>query len=461
MKKHKIRGIAYVLTLCVTLGAIPNMPGNVSKAAAESQEISVTGYAAKEQLMNSFDLDGKDDTVGKIVFGKNSNGSAQEWYIAGKDEGVSGDNTILFAASAIATGQNIDPIWYAEKKVYDTTLDCNYASGTEPEWVYPNHYGASNLRAALKEAASDTAYFTKAQQGLMNTTTVTTEDLLNDTTYTTSDKLYGLMADYYADNGIIMVGSNNQKEVAYDYWGENGDPLFWLRSPYTRSGDGALYVVPGMFVNFTTTDREGAARPAFNLNLSSVLFASAAPTASVEEVSGQISTGSAMSLRVDGNKRVRSYFNSNPDTVEVQPVSGEKVNLVIQGNDGTTDWYFSKAISGTDSATVTAEQVKSACESFLSENPDFSNCKIWLEKDIDGLTYAKTVQGETEVILWGDADGNGQITAEDALSILKQVVGIEQESYVAELADVDGNTEITAEDALAVLKHVVGSELIN
>ena len=39
--------------------------------------------------------DGTADNYGKLVFGKNSSGSAQEWYILGKDEGVSEDNTII------------------------------------------------------------------------------------------------------------------------------------------------------------------------------------------------------------------------------------------------------------------------------------------------------------------------------------------------------------------------------
>ena len=34
--------------------------------------------------------DGTADNYGKLVFGKNSSGSAQEWYILGKDDGVSG-----------------------------------------------------------------------------------------------------------------------------------------------------------------------------------------------------------------------------------------------------------------------------------------------------------------------------------------------------------------------------------
>ena len=59
--------------------------------------------------------------------------------------------------------------------------------------------------------------------------------------------------------------------------------------------------------------------------------------------------------------------------------------------------------------------------------------------------------------LCGDLDIDGQITANDALTILRKSVG--QEKLTPEqkiLADVDGDGEITANDALAVLRYSVG-----
>lgn len=51
------------------------------------------------------DSDGNATTIGKLVFGKNQSGDTQEWYILGRDTGVAGDNTIIFAASPIVTNQ--------------------------------------------------------------------------------------------------------------------------------------------------------------------------------------------------------------------------------------------------------------------------------------------------------------------------------------------------------------------
>lgn len=103
--------------------------------------------------------------------------------------------------------------------------------------VNPNHYGASDLRVALKGMAdgSNTTCFTTAGQGLMNATTVTTNDTYNGVTYAITDKLYALEADDYGyAYKTIKAGSSNQTVLARDSYWSSGDSLteeFWLRSP--------------------------------------------------------------------------------------------------------------------------------------------------------------------------------------------------------------------------------------
>ena len=55
---------------------------------AASSTPSVTAYATKEQLMDDTfapNSSGTAANIGKLVFGKNSSGEAQEWYILGKE----------------------------------------------------------------------------------------------------------------------------------------------------------------------------------------------------------------------------------------------------------------------------------------------------------------------------------------------------------------------------------------
>ena len=213
--KHNFKkGMAFVLSLAMVAGLVPAMSGGANKVQAApglGTEPSVSAYATKTQLMDDTfapKADGTAENYGKIVFGKNSDDNPQEWYILGEDGGVLGDNTIIFAASPIATGQVFNSS--RSNRPFDSSFGV-YADFV-PVVVYPNHYGASDLRVALQDMAADTSYFTTAEQGLMNATTVTTNDTYNSiyssTTYTTTDKLYALAADGVG-NSTIKAGTSD------------------------------------------------------------------------------------------------------------------------------------------------------------------------------------------------------------------------------------------------------------
>lgn len=266
MKKQKWirKGMAFVLSLAMVAGLVPAMSGgaNTVKAASGSgTEPSVSAYATKAQLMDgTFDPDsgGNATNIGKLVFGKNQSGTAQEWYILGKDEGVSGDNTIIFAASPIATNQVFEHDWHSNK-TYDSSFGVYTSNPTD---VYPNHYGASDLRVALQGMATNPNYFTTAEQDLMNDTTVTTKDTENSATYTTTDKLYALAADGSGSSyKTIKAGTSDSTVLAMDsYWSSGSD--FWLRSPHGDDDSNALLASPGNYVDFLNVYGGYAVQPA-------------------------------------------------------------------------------------------------------------------------------------------------------------------------------------------------------
>lgn len=395
--KHNFKkGMAFVLSLAMVAGLVPAMSGGantVQAATGSGTEPSVTAYATKDQLMNSFkpNSDGTAANYGKLVFGKNSSGTAQQWYILGKDTGVTGDNTIIFAASPIATGQVFENDWQNNKT--DTSLwnDCDY-NGVSISEVYPNHYGASDLRAALKAMASNTTYFTTAEQGLMNATTVTTKDTKNKDgsdqylTYTTTDKLYALQG-YYDNDKKLWAGTSDSTVLAMNsYWSSGA--WFWLRSPNDFNDDIALLAGPGDYVYYDIVDYEDAVQPASNLNLSSVLFASAATAASSDTAeSYTIASEAAMTLRLDGTGKDIGTVTYNTTTGDIKAVKGstsQTVALVVQGNDGTNNWYYSKQITATETINVSAIE----SESNTPASIDLSTCKIWLEITEDNVSYA-------------------------------------------------------------------------
>ena len=403
--KHNFKkGMALVLSLVMAAGLVPAMSGGadtVQAATGTGTAPSVTAFATKDQLMKAFnpDSNGNATTIGRLVFGKNSSGNAQEWYILGKDTSVSGDNTIIFAASPIATGQKFEDDWQNNKTEQNLWSDCNY-NGTSITEVFQNHYGASDLRVALKGMAdgSNTSYFTTAEQGLMNATTVTTNDTKNGVTYTTTDKLYALAADGYgSSHTTIKAGSGDSTVLAMNIYWSNGS-RFWLRSPYGYGDGGALFASPGVYVDGRIVSSANAVQPASNLNLSSVLFASAAmATSSSPAELGTIASGTAMTLRLDGTGKNIGTVEYSATTGDIEVARGgtsQPVSLVVQGNDGTNDWYYSKQITGPE--TINASDIKSALS--LTSDIDLSACKIWLEITEDNVSYAVNAEKEIEKI---------------------------------------------------------------
>lgn len=396
--KHNFKkGMAFVLSLAMVAGLVLAMPGGantVQAATGSGTEPSVTAYATKDQLMTAFNPDSNGDatTIGKLVFGKNSSSVAQEWHILGKDEGVSGDNTIIFAASPIATKQAFEDD-DSNKKTFASSFG---VYETNPSDVYPNHYGASDLRVALKNMATNTSYFTTAEQGLMNPTTVRTNDILNSTTYTTTDKLYALTADGTGSPyTTIKAGSDNNTVLAESSYWRSGE-CFWLRSPSDYSSDNiAMLAYPGKHVYGSIVRTKFAVQPASNLDLSSVLFASAATAASSDTKSEKITDSAAMTLRLDGTGKDIGTATYNTTTGDIKAVKGatsQTVALVVQGNDGTNNWYYSKKITGTDVVNVS----DIVAESNTPASIDLSACKIWLEITEDNVTY---VVNATETVV--------------------------------------------------------------
>ena len=399
--KHVFKkGMAFVLSLAMVAGLVLAMSGGantVQAATGSGTEPSVTAYATKAQLMTAFtpDANGTATTKGKLVFGKKSDGTtAQEWYILGKDEGVSGDNTIIFAANPIATGQKFNSD-ISNKNDENLWSDCVYSEATITE-VYANHYGASELRDTLQGMATNTSYFTSAEQGLMNATTVTTKDTKNSSvTYTTTDKLYALQGDYDNDQ-YLWAGTDDSTVLAMSSYLRNGE-WFWLRSPYGGSGDFALCADRGYYVILGRVDIDSGSpvQPASNLDLSSVLFASAATAASSDTKSEKITDSAAMTLRLDGTGKDIGTVTYNTTTGDIKVVKGttsQTVALVVQGNDGTNNWYYSKKITGTDVVNVS----DIVAESNTPASIDLSACKIWLEITEDNVTY---VVNATETVV--------------------------------------------------------------
>ena len=461
--KHNFKkGMAFVLSLAMVAGLVSAMSGGANKVQAADNpgtEPSVSAYATKTQLMDGTfapNEDGNATTIGKLAFGKNSSEDAQEWYILGKDNGVSGDNTIIFAASPIAPEKKFNQTIDNKTYYYEAGTGYGGSAGSTP--VFPNHYGASSLREKLQSMAADTSYFTTAEQGLMNATTVTTKDTMNSKTYTTTDKLYALAADG-SGSSTIKAGSSDSTVLAKNsYWNTNG-LKFGLRSPYDNDSKCVLSAYKSSRVNNVYVTWKYPIQPASNLNLSSVLFASAATAASSDTVkSDTIAWGTAMTLRFDGTGKNIGTVTYNTTTGDIKATKGstsQTVALVVQGkvvqdqgtvNEEQKDWYYSKKITGTD--TVNVSDI--VAESDTPSSIDLSACKIWLEiTDTDKLIYAVNATEGYEIL--DGANSNWEQNSDGSLSIrgsgaFSKFVGVKVEGTLVDAKNYtvkEGSTIIT------------------
>ncbi|MDD6525851.1 MAG: hypothetical protein PUF67_06430, partial [Firmicutes bacterium] len=352
-----------------------------------SKEPDVSVFATKEQLMDGTfapNEKGVPENIGKIVFGINAANITQEWYILGKDTGVSGDNTIIFAASPIAIYQKFSSD--TSTKTYNYEAGTGYGDSAGSTTVYANHYGASDLRVVLQGMATNTYYFTTAEQGLMNATTVTTKDTnksVTYTTYTTTDKLYALLADNSSPS-TIKAGTSDSTVLAMNSYWSSGE-RFWLRSPDDHDDREALFVLPGVHFTHGFVENLRAVQPASNLNLNNVLFTSAA----MEGSSGALASDAAMYLRFDGsNNESLGSICYTDDEIYVH-FNGECV-LFVQGKNGDQNWVYNTCRSG-DYFIVTKQNIidELKLESLNITDIDLSQCKMWIEtKETDGLIYA-------------------------------------------------------------------------
>ena len=383
----KKRILSIVLTLCMALMLIPTTAfAGETAGTGTSTAPSVTAYATKEQLMNNTfapNANGTANNIGKLAFGSNGN-TPQEWYILGKDDGVTGDNAIIFATDTMGAESEFNS--NVSDKTYNYSAGTGYGDSAGSIKVYANHYGASDFRNNLNSMVSDanTTYFSSAEKNLLNATTVTTYDTKNNLYYTTTDKLYALSAIDNGDTATMQAGSQGQVALARNsYWNnENG---FFTRT--AASIDGIMCTDKNMpsGLNAYGVLSSYAVRPASNLNLSNVLFASAATGGAGDK----ITSGMPLKLRFNGSKKAIGEAGYNAEKgfiiARKDPNAKEIVWLVIQGNNGKKDWFYSIKVEGT--VELTAEQIS---DNMFDGQTGISlgNCKIWLETNEGGLTYA-------------------------------------------------------------------------
>ena len=382
---HSVKGrivglLSGVLTFGMAAGIIPGGTEAVLdvQAAEAINEPSVTDYATKDQLMDdTFKPDGygKANNIGKLVFGKNSDGTAQKWYILGEDGSISGDNTIIFSDRPIEK----------EVQFYASTENRLKYGST----IYPNDYLYSDLDKELENIRWNNKCFSDQERALMNDTEISAKSGKD------FRKLYALDADLAQRSDRIYAGRQSATRISIATYCSNADTSkFWLRSITNETTEPNVYQ-DVQFVNVADKKVGGAKTvtekldvwPAVDLDLSNVLFASSYDGSNINNRDGMI-------LRLDGkNKDIGTVtYNPRTNTVTVKPVNTKKVvRLVVQyGKNANERGIFNRSV-GTNQ-TLTGSEIFGNVN--ISED-DWSKCKIWLEIKENGMVYAVEATEDT------------------------------------------------------------------
>lgn len=384
---HSVKGrivglLSGVLTFGMAAGIIPWGTETVLnvQAAEAINEPSVTDYATKEQLMDDTfkpdDGTGIGTNIGKLIFGKNSDGTVQKWYILGKDGSISGDNTIIFSDRPIEK----------EVQFYSSTEDRLKYGST----IYPNDYLYSDLDKELENIRWNNKCFSDQERALMNDTEISAKSGKN------FRKLYALDADLAQRSDRIYAGRQSATRISIATYCSNADTSkFWLRSITNATTEPNVYQ-DVQFVNVADKKVGGAKTvtekldvwPAVDLDLSNVLFASSYDGSNINNRDGMI-------LRLDGkNKDIGTVtYNPRTNTVTVKPGSTKKVvRLVVQyGKNANERGVFKKTVG--ENQTLTGSEI---FENVNASDIDWSKCKIWLEiTDADGMIYAVEATEDT------------------------------------------------------------------
>ena len=245
----KRRIFSTLLALCMLLCLMPT--GVFAAGADTGKAIQLVDGGTAANISG-----GQNDN---IYFGKWDK-EPIKWRVLDDKTNTGGSGLFLLSDALLGTG------WDGNVHFDNSGNDSNaWQSSTAKTWCN-NFYGSSfsngEQGAVLATTKSDGA-FTKGTGGISFDAS---ENILN------GDKVFFLSAEE-AENSAYGFTDDNARIANYG----NSPGVWWLRSPYTFPNyAGYAGVVFGGPVYPCVVRSNRAARPAFNLNLNSVLFASAA-----------------------------------------------------------------------------------------------------------------------------------------------------------------------------------------
>ncbi|MBM6905983.1 S-layer homology domain-containing protein [Collinsella tanakaei] len=253
--KQRIVSILLTLALCLSMLPATAFAAGTGTDTGKAIQLGTSGIA------------GYDSAAGYdyIYFGS---WTAQDTYTTSGpikwrvlDDQTNTGETGLFLLSDGLLGTG----YYGGVYFDNTSPYSNTWQGSDAQ-AWCNTFASSNLDsrelAAILETTKSDVVFTSSTYSVPF---AASENILN------GDKVFFLSAEE-AENSAYGFANDNARIANYG----GSACAWWLRSPYAGYTDGAGAVYGYGYVDFITVNDDWAARPAFNLDLTSVLFTSAA-----------------------------------------------------------------------------------------------------------------------------------------------------------------------------------------
>lgn len=371
--------------------------------------------------------------------------AGQEWYVIGHGtEGVypQSDSVTLLAKSLkdsykgvpFRAGQSADPGDGSMKK-YGGGYYANNPDGSE--WKTPNEYWGSTLQQKTNGAAEG---FSEKERALIHERTLAGGTDWVKETKGSADQIVGPAVkkqELWALSEDEWKKINNSSVLSYEDW-------WWMRSPYALLGSHAGESSrENAYTNYDYTDnKEGSLRPAFSLDLSSVLFGIAGDAGSeaaekegvLHDVSGNkgpikltvkddgqslkieatqeesIQTGSTLTFSYSGEATGENQFVSCilADNQEVK-YYGKLVDLA-KAADGTLSIPINGVADGIYSLEVFSEQVNGGLHTNFASEPVTMTVDV---KSGSGTVsdYSGTVSGHEHIYDKETAEDKHKVSA--------------------------------------------------
>ena len=319
--KPKRRIISFLLAICLVVGLMPTAAFAAGTDTGKAIQLGTSGISDPTSAQNNR---GRYYTPSDYVYFGVKGSDPIKWRVLDADKTNDGTTSGMFLLSEYLLDRRV---------VFERAWNSNDNDGQSN----PNEWQHSDAQNWCSTFATNTDVFSTAEQAafLGVTKTDNSEGSLYSSGWGTSsltenDKVFFLsvreLADYVGNyDGAPGLRATDTAQSA---------GAWWLRSPYANYAFDAGLVAGNGLVSLDFVYNDWAARPAFNLNLNSVLFTSAA-------VGGKSANGMDSGLTAignyDGNEwKLTLLDNSRNFVVTEEAASGKPGDTITLNYAGAT-----------------------------------------------------------------------------------------------------------------------------